>query len=116
MNSSNDFFTLQALATFGGITFAVTVIVNTFRSLVNRDPKFVAFVVALVLCFAIAWSTLKQPLDYLITLLNGCLVYCTSMGLNSQVNITTATPSRPETRGKERPQFLKPINHFFRPW
>ncbi|MFX0195173.1 MAG: hypothetical protein ACFFCW_03540 [Candidatus Hodarchaeota archaeon] len=116
MNGSNDFFTSQALVTFGGITFAITVIVNTFRSLTNREPKFIAFLVSLTLCFAIAWSTIKQPLDYLIALLNGCLVYCTSMGLNSQVNISTTTPSKPPTRGEKRDKFLKLINHFFRPW
>ena len=116
MNNPNEFFTLQALATFGGITFAVTVIVNTFRSLTTRDPKLVAFLVSLALCFAVAWSTLRQPLDYLIALLNGCLIYCTSMGLNNQVNISTTTPDKPPTRGRERGQLLKRINHFFRPW
>ncbi len=113
---TNEFFTLQALATFGGITFAVTVIVNTFRSLTNRDAKFFAFIVSLALCFAIGWSTFRQPLDYLIALLNGCLIYCTSMGLNNQVNISTTPSKQPPTRGGERSQFLKLINHFFRPW
>jgi hypothetical protein len=116
MNGSNEFFTLQALATFGGITFAVTVIVNTFRSLANRDPKFVAIIVALALCFAVAWSGLRQPLDYLIALLNGCLIYCTSMGLNSQVGAFTTTPSNPPTRGGELKQLAGLVNHFFRPW
>jgi hypothetical protein len=116
MTNPNEFFTLQALATFGGITFAVTVITNTLRSLTNRDPKFVAFIVSLALCFAIAWSTLKQPLDYLIAFLNGCLIYCTSMGLNNQVNITTTTPTKPETRGRKPSHLLKRINEFFKPW
>jgi hypothetical protein len=116
MNGSNDFFTLKTLATFGGLTFAVTVITNTFRSLSKREPKFVAFLISLVLCAVIAWTTFKHPLDYLIAMLNGCLVYCTSMGLNSQVSISTATPSKEPTRGEEKGKALKHVNHFFRPW
>jgi hypothetical protein len=116
MNEANNFFTLQSLATFGGATLAITVIGNTFRSLTGKDPKIVSFISSIVVCIALAWSSIQQTAGYLIVLLNGCLVYCTAMGLTNQVAKSTATPGAQQTRGQVTRSVKKRVNQFFRPW
>ena len=114
MIEANDFFTLESLGTFGGATLATTILANTYRILTGRGPKIPAFIVSVVICFAIAWSSLKESMEYLIAFINGCLVFCTSFGLNSQVSTTILKENKPtkKVRGRHLNSFAK----FFKPW
>lgn len=86
MENGTDFFTVQSMATFGGLTAAVTIVGNAFRSLTNgKDPKIVAFITSLVFCFLIASVEVQTTFGYAIAVVNGCLVYLTAMGFNNQV-------------------------------
>jgi hypothetical protein len=115
MSAVNEFFTVTSFETLAGTALAVTVVSNTFQALTKKDPKIFAFVLSIALCALIGWAGLKYPLDYFIVFINGCFVYCTAMGINTQVGkvVPGAAPApvptpAPEAVPKNRDLAAKP--------
>lgn len=88
--ASNDFFTYQSLATFGGCTVATVAVGNAASTLFKRDLKIVPFLLALGLSFLFAseGDSLSHPRGWIVALVNGCLVFCTAAGVQVTALVT----------------------------
>ena len=109
--NGNDFFTAESLVTFGGATLAIVVVTNTFRKLTKRDWLAVPFIVALVLAMVVAGAqnALGELIGWVVAFLNGCLLFCTALGLQETITsgkegqLTSAT--REQRRRRSLPFF-----------
>ncbi len=86
-----DFLTVKALGTYTGASVATVISGNTARYLSKRDLRIVPFLLALVFSYVAAQITGDPDKieDYLLILLNGCLLFCTAIGAN-QVLVSVA--------------------------
>ena len=113
--AGNEFFTLEALGTFGGATAATLVISGSVQSLLQIDPRWLAIGVAEIICVAVALLKAAGIMDRLprmlfVAIINGFLVFSAATGLNgmgaslsakSQTNVSgvaAAPAATPETR------------------
>jgi hypothetical protein len=80
---AQTFFTSQSLLTLGGAALGVVVVSKTIRTLSKWDSPWPAFV-SLAVCFTGAYSikALSQPVNYPVSALNACLLFCTALGMN----------------------------------
>jgi hypothetical protein len=78
-----DFFTTDALGTFGGVTLATVAVGNAVSLLFKRDLKVVPFLIALGLCILLAadGDSLGGVKGWIVAVVNGCLVFCTAAGV-----------------------------------
>ena len=105
MEGQNDFFTLQSLGTFAGATGATLVISNSLQRVLNRNPAWMALVVAEVICIATVVLTHESASegttilmsDYFVAVVNGFLVFCSAAGSTSVGGAVTgeANPAAP---------------------
>jgi hypothetical protein len=81
-----EFFTKESVFTFTGITGATLVIANGLQRAFNFNPKWLALIVAEILCIT---GTYLRPdetaSDFFLAVLNGFLVFCTVTGGNETV-------------------------------
>lgn len=80
---ADQFFTSANIAGVGVATLAVNVVTNTLHKLMGAPPKWTAFITALVIAYvvvamgsSIAWH------EWIFAFVNGCLLFCSAMGLN----------------------------------
>jgi len=90
----DDFFTLETLATFAGITAATALIVQFTKGLVKKQfddyvVRIYAFVVALILTFIFAPAG-EGASGVALTILNAILVTLTAMGGYEAITDPTA--------------------------
>ncbi|WP_338664846.1 hypothetical protein VQH23_06650 [Pararoseomonas sp. SCSIO 73927] len=99
MTTPNDFFTTQSLLTFGGATAATFVVPNALQAALNFNPRWLALVVAEAVCVAVVLNGQMNGspaglAEYLVAVVNGCLVYCSAMGITSiGANATRQPPA-----------------------
>jgi hypothetical protein len=86
MEPINSFLTLESLATLGGTTLATIVVSNTYRVIFKKDPKIFALIFSIGICLLFAVYSHAEPINYLVAVINGCLVFCSVFGLNNQVS------------------------------
>jgi hypothetical protein len=88
---SNEFFTVESLATLAGASFAATVVANVVGSFFrDQAPKRTAMLTAaLVTSFLVSISLLLlfgpdhiSGSDWLVASLNGVLIFSTATGIN----------------------------------
>ncbi|MBG0808198.1 hypothetical protein IY145_02110 [Methylosinus sp. H3A] len=79
----DQFFTWAALGTLAGASGATFIVTNTLRSAFDWSPKWLGLVVAQGICIGGAVALDKQGSDYVIAVLNGCLVYLSAVGISS---------------------------------
>jgi hypothetical protein len=106
--AETDFFTAKALGTFTGASVATVIVSNTVRVLIGKDWRFIPFVVALVFAYA-ASRIVGDPHtfpDYLLVLLNGCLLFCTAIGAND-VLVAQAQPDGIRRQSARRVRWLQ---------
>ncbi len=89
MEPTNSFLTVESLATLGGATLATVVVANTYRAIFKKDPRIFALIFSILICVLFAVYNSVEPVGYVVALINGCLVYCTAFGLNTQVASAT---------------------------
>ena len=78
-----QFFTWGSLATLAGATGATFVVTNTLRTAFDFAPKWIGLVIAQFVCIATAYYAGKVGSDYVIAILNGCLVFLSAAGASS---------------------------------
>jgi len=112
MEPIKDLFTATAIGTFSGASGAVWILSNTFRTLVGRDSKAVAFIISLIVAFfgAFAAKALTDPVTYFLVFLNACLLFLTAAGL--QGFASSAVQGKPEGTPKLQGKDVR----FFTPW
>lgn len=88
MAEPTDFFTAGSLMTFGGATLATFIVPNAFQAAMNFNPRWLGFVVAQVICIGVVATGDPSGgsgglIDYVVAVINGCLVYCSAIGATS---------------------------------
>ena len=98
MDVPGDFFTRASLLTFGGATAATFVVPNALQAAFGFNPRWLALAVAELICLAVVASAHGGPIEYLIALVNGCLVFCSAAGattITGRGDHLAAAPTRP---------------------
>jgi hypothetical protein len=78
--AGEQFFTLDSLATLAGATGATLVVTNTVKQAFGFAQRWFGLLVAQVICIGLAIYAHKTGSDYVIAMLNGCLVYLGAAG------------------------------------
>lgn len=107
----DQFFTWPALGTLAGASGATFVITNTLRSAFDWSPKWLGLAVAQAICVGAAAMLGKQGSDYVIAILNGCLVYLSAVGAASATG--SATPKAVAMGGANPPAGNRFLSSWF---
>lgn len=117
---AQDLFTLVTLGTSAGATAATLVVGNTLQSVFNIGAKWLSFVIAELIMLAVAiFTTPTDASGYFLAILNGCLVYCSALGLNtmtSRQQPSEAPISRSATEAGLPPRQAAYSGGFFGRW
>lgn len=107
-----DYYTWKSLGTLAIAAGAVLVVANTLRTLFRVDSPWVPFLVALGLTVFGAYSAgaLQSPSDWVLAMLNSCLLFCTATGANHGL-----VAVRPRVEGEPRPYGRRPVR-WLSPW
>jgi hypothetical protein len=103
-NSAGDFFTGQSLGTFAGASGAVVVVGNTLRRVSGRELLWLILLISLLFSYLAADIT-GHPhslADFGLVALNGCLLFCTALGINETVvsaKQEAAAAGKPKAQG-----------------
>lgn len=115
MNNVAAFFTPESVGTLAVATGLVWAGTNTFRLLLKRESLWIAFTLSLLAAFlgAVATKALTKPgttLDLaiilIVTFFNGCLLFCTAMGVQTAASPTP--PPGPQPAAARGPRWLGP--------
>ena len=103
-----EFFTKESIVTFTGMTGATFVIANGMQAAFHWNPRWLALLIALGLClyFGPFQTSNAGPVEYILAVVNGFLVFLTVVGATSAVGsrqIPAAT--RVRVRGWFTPWF-----------
>jgi hypothetical protein len=109
-----DFFTKGSFATLLGATGIVYIVSGVVQSVFNFRPKWFALILSIVVSFiaaSINADGAKEPalIRYLISLLNGFLIYSSAAGSNQLFNQNLANPASPPGPGPASPVAPKRI-------
>jgi len=98
------------------------VITNTLRSAIGWEAKWIGLAIAEVICLGTAFATGSTGSDFVIAVLNACLVYLSAAGATAAgATVTQGAAVRADARGTnvgrrdgtaERPH----DRSFFDPW
>jgi hypothetical protein len=101
---AQNYFTTASLLTLGGASLAVVVVGKTIRTLFKWDSPWPAFIVSAAVCFTGAYSlnALSHASDYLVSILNTCLLFCTALGMNEVAAHDGGLKARGPTAGSGR--------------
>ena len=75
-----QFFTWGSLLSLAGASGATFVVTNTLKMAFNFSPKWIGLLIAQIVCVGTAAYLGKSSSDYVIAILNGCLVYLSAAG------------------------------------
>lgn len=100
MGTPKDFITTTSILTFGGASLGVLFISTAFQRVTARNWIIVPFITALIVGFVISGSTdaLSTPLEWLVALVNSCILFCTVTGANELAASRPAGGIRPQGR------------------
>lgn len=113
----SQFFTWGSLGTLAGATSATFVVTNTLQSALNWSPRWSGLIVAQVTCLGTAVVSGQGWDEYVIAILNGCLVYLSAAGATAAgANLAHGPAPMASTRSwrspnmteRGRPDFLSP--------
>lgn len=103
-----DFFTKGSFATLLGCTGIVYIVSGVVQSVFNFKPKWFALLLSIVVSFiaaSINAEGAKEPalIRYLISILNGFLIYSSAAGSNQLLNQNQANAAVPPGPGPAAP-------------
>lgn len=110
MAGTTDFVTNQSIGTFAGATTTVWVVGNTVRLAVRRDWPLFPLATGLGVAFVLAGTAhqLHTPLDYLLAVLNGCLLFLTATGVQQATLAEVKSSEGSRRQGKGRVSWWAP--------
>jgi hypothetical protein len=92
-----DFFTAGTMLTLTGATGATFIICNTIQRAFDFNPRWLGLVVAEIIVLSGVYGVSQGTLvDYLVGMVNGCLVFCSAAGATGALGSSTQPG---ETRG-----------------
>jgi hypothetical protein len=97
MDLPKEFFTIQSMLTLTGATGATFVIANGCQRAFNFNPRWLALAIAQVISIAGVLTIGKGPADLFVGIVNGFLIYCTTLGATSMVG--SPPPEAASARG-----------------
>jgi hypothetical protein len=87
---ATGYFTAQTVLSFGSSTLVVFVVCNALQHAFSFNPRWLAFVLSQIIAMAATYASSGFGLtSTIVGFVNGCLVYCTSIGA-TQVAHTVA--------------------------
>jgi hypothetical protein len=91
------FFSADSFSSLAGASGIVFVVCNALQGAFNFNPRWLALALAQIIAIYGAYVTHNAavPSDYFVVVLNGCLIYCTSVG-----GTTLAASARAKGRPK----------------
>jgi hypothetical protein len=107
-DSAGNFFTGQSLGTFAGASFGVTIVGNTLRRVSGRELIWAILLISILFAYVAAEIT-GHPhslVDLVLILLNGCLLFCTALGINETL---VSAKQQADNTGKPKPQAARTI-------
>jgi hypothetical protein len=107
----DQFFTWTALGTLAGASSATFVITSTLRVALDWSPKWIGLLVAQVICIGASAYLGKSGSDFVIAILNGCLVYLSAVGIATASSQTTTAAV-----GRGNAHDLNQQRRFFSSW
>ena len=99
--AGEQFFTLDSLATLAGATGATLVVTNTAKKAFGFSRSWFGLVVAQAVFIGLAIHAGRTGSDYVIAVLNGCLVYLGAAGASDAAGANRLGRSKPTGRGDE---------------
>lgn len=111
MDLPKEFFTAQSATTLTGAAGITYVVAGAIQSAFNFNPRWFALLIAIAVAQFGVWYTKGGMADYLLGLLNGCLIYLTAVGISS---VTGRSSSRRDIRGTFEP--ASPTRRFSSSW
>lgn len=101
-----EYYTWESLGTLAIAAGAVIVVSNTVRTLLKFDSPWIPFITSVGLTVFGAYSAnrLDTAADWVISLLNSCLLFCTATGANQ-----TLVAAKPTPVGVQRPYGRRPV-------
>ena len=115
METGAELFSWASLGTFTGLAGATVVVTNALSRAINWTPAWFGLVVALALCLGLAIASEVEAQDYILALLNACLVYVSAAGANS-VGVAATAPRSNEEHGATAEITSPSSQNFFRNW
>ncbi|MFN0177061.1 MAG: hypothetical protein ACKVU0_20635 [Saprospiraceae bacterium] len=114
MEIPNEFFTLQSMLTLSGATAVTYIVSNSLQHAFNFNPKWLALVIAVAITLFGVYQNNGSGSDYFIALINGFLVYATTIGIVTLTNGKTS--NAPVARGEGIEAKIPNKRVFFTPW
>jgi hypothetical protein len=112
--AGETFFTTDSFATVAGCTGAIILVSNTVRRVTRLTTPLIPFAMSLVIGFVVAGGLagkLNTPMEWLLALLNSCLLFCTATG-GQEIAVTGSQGKAP---GPVAQQSSEPVD-FFSSW
>lgn len=79
----SEFFTTTSIASLAVSTTMVVVAVRPLNQIFKLPKLGTAFFISLILAYLnVILKENAEPLDWLIAFFNGCLIFCTAVGMN----------------------------------
>jgi len=98
-----DFFGPESIVTFSGASGIVWAINSAFRLLLRKSVLWILFLIALVVAYIGSYvaGTLHGALAIFLAFVNGCLLFCTSAGIQSGASNAAKAkdPTQPKLQG-----------------
>lgn len=116
MELPNEFFTIQSMLTLTGATTATLVIANSLQHAFGYNPKWLALLIALLLSILGTYFTGGEAVDYFVGLVNGFLIYSSTLGLTIMTNGTTAAATARTMKAQGESNASESKRKFFTPW
>jgi ferric-dicitrate binding protein FerR (iron transport regulator) len=98
------------------------VITNTLRIAIGWEAKWIGLAIAEVICLGAAFATGSTGSDFVIAVLNGCLVYLSAAGATAAgATVTQGASVRADARGsnvgsRDLTDQRSKDHSFFEPW
>jgi hypothetical protein len=102
----STFFTNESFFSLAGATAIVFVVCNTLQRVFNFNPKWFALMLSELVAIFGTWSAARAhvPSDYLIAVLNGCLIYSAAGGGTAIASSVEAGQPKGMGGGLRRPR------------
>jgi|HubBroStandDraft_6_1064221.scaffolds.fasta_scaffold802754_2 hypothetical protein len=120
MGLPDNYFDRNGIGTLAGSSGAVFIVNSVLFKLVPTfDPRWIAFVLSLALGIGRAVPGAKDWLDYVLGVLNGCLIFLTAAGGNQAAGAAETRVRAGSLSGKSKEQQFRARREtptFFESW
>jgi hypothetical protein len=95
-----EFFTNESILTLTGASSATLLVCNTFQRIFNFNPKWLAFLISILIAFYGAYASGNNSIaNYFLAFLNSFLIYSTTYGISQLTSKTENINNNTTTYG-----------------